>query len=257
MNTKKKWRGTDVRLVDPDQVLTRLTHWQQGTQRNVATAQYPEPCNIIAASAWIKIPPDMIATESFIYQDKRSGLWIQAVGTRLIPKELVAAWLDLQQSGGCVGTWVNLAAIPPRNQPTMVVRESLTKGHDPVTLAHQLNERNLYQIKGHDVRTWYPELFRDIDHIRVDDYDEEGMQQFRKRRPYGGAKLPDQACGYSKCIVSPLGVFTSAKAAAEAAGIKASKVYLLAKHERHGYRYITKQEYFALTSINKSEMQIS
>jgi hypothetical protein len=255
MNTKKKWQGMQGRLPDdPDNVLTRLQHWTIGSQRNMATQQYPEPCNLIAASAWHRIPPDMIATESFIYRDRRTGLWIQAVGTRLIPRDLVAAWLDLQQTGGAVATWTNLAAIPPRRQPTLSAKEIITTRLDPVTLAHQLNERGLYRIRGVDIRAWYPELFQGIDNIRVADYDEEGMLKLRKPKT---TKLAEQSCGSSKCIETPLGVFASAKIAAEAAGIKPARVYLLAKHQRGGYRYITKQEYLAQAEINKSDRQLS
>jgi len=86
-NFRKRWTGDLPHPEAPDLMLSRAMAWTPDPQRKYSTINGLEPNNISAAVAWTKIPQDLVASDAFIYKDRKTGLWVQAVGYPLISKE--------------------------------------------------------------------------------------------------------------------------------------------------------------------------
>ena len=237
----KKWLGSARHQPEqPDIVVARHLRWTMASRHNWATVSYPEPCNLTAAAAWSQIPRDMIAREAIIYRDGPSGLWIQAVAYRLIPPDLAGAWCDLQSSMGAVATWRAVNPQPARHQPTLVEAEINSRSHDDVTLTHVLDQLDKFMIGDKNIKLIMPDSFGDM------------TRGYIKQTWVKPQRAPGQVkC--SKCILTPQGVFVSARAASDALGIKYNQVALRAQRCQDGFRYITTEEYLAHKKINNTD----
>jgi hypothetical protein len=143
---RKKWSGNYPHPEAPDQVLSALVKWVPDSTKKYSTINGYEPNNITAAVAWTRIPPDLVASDAFIYKDKKTGLWVQAVGHPLITREQSKSWIDLQIANGAQKSWFNQYAVPRLPQKPYTLREIPAKTIDKVTYIEMLAHQN----KPHD-----------------------------------------------------------------------------------------------------------
>jgi len=245
--SRKKWWGTSFPQPEmPDAVLSRLTHWTPDNSKKYSTLNGYEPFNLTAAAAWLRIPDDLIASDAFIYRDKKTNLWIQAVGYPLIPVEEVQSWCDLQQSSGAVQTWTNLAAQPRLPQKPLTLREVPAKTIDQITYIEMIAEQNKFVVNGVDITTLVP-WARAKD---VDVYAEPPKRKTYPKRETGKFFVRTN----SKCLATPKGVYQSITAAAADLDLTFSGLTYHLKRGSPGFRYISTDDYLErIAELNKSE----
>lgn len=245
--SRKKWSGNSVPLPEmPDAVLSRLVQWTPDSSKRYSTLNGYEPNNLSAAAAWIKIPPDLVASDAFIYQDKKTALWIQAVGYPLIPVEQVQSWCDLQLSSGAEQVWTNLAAQPRLPQKPYTQREMPGKASDPVTYIEMIACQKKFIINGLDMTELVP-WAKPKD---VDVYAEPPKRKTYPKRETGKFFIRTN----SKCLETPKGIYQSVTQAAADLGMSFCGVTHHLKRGTKGYRYISVDEYLErIAELNKSE----
>jgi hypothetical protein len=252
----RKWMGIRTTYPqDPDLVLAKLLNWTPGPMNGPATWPYPEPCNIIAAAAFEnKIPQEAIASEAFIFKDKKTNLWVQAVGTKLLKWDDVAAWHDLQTSLGAVAVWYFNQAWPPRRQPKFIDQATEVKPTDIISNIHLLNNMGKFKINDIDLTKLYPEKFAGLSDIEIV-IAQQDVKDYRRLKLPQEKKLPGQRSGYSKCVIAPHGLFVSATLAGAAINKSSAWVSVRASKGIEGYQYISRSEYLRLTGLNTHEQK--
>lgn len=230
----------------PDLVLSALVKWVPDSSKKYSTLNGYEPNNITAAAAWHKIPQDLVASDAFIYKDKKTGLWVQAVGYPLIPVDKVKDWCELQMSHGAVCFWTNLNAQPRLPQKPYTLREIPGQTKDPVTYIEMLGEQNKFVVNGIDMLDLNPlGRPRDVDvhadHTKRKIYPKRERTKFHIR-------------SNSRCLETPSGVYQSVTQAAEDMGMSFCGVTHHMNKGTKGYRYISVEEYLMRKQmLNKHE----
>lgn len=233
--TKKRWTGELPHPEAPDLVLSRAVAWTPDPQRKYSTINGLEPNNISAAVAWTKIPRDLIASDAFIYKDKKTGLWVQAVGYPLIPREQAQTWIELQITNGAEQSWYNQYAQPRLPQKPYTLREIPAKTIDKITYIELLADQNKFIVNGINLCDLNPlGRPRDVDvnagPVKRKTYPRKNTGVFHVRRN-------------SRCLETPRGVYQSVSAAAGAMGMSFCGVTHHLKKNSPGYRYISVEEY--------------
>ena len=232
---RKKWTGDFPKPEAPDQVLSALVKWVPDSSKKYSTINGLEPNNITAAVAWTRIPEDLVASDAFIYKDRKTGLWIQAVGYPLIPKEQAKSWIDLQMSSGAQRSWFNQYAHPRLPQKPYTLRETPGKTIDQITYIEMLAHQNKFMLNGQNLLDLNPVG-------RPKEVDVEGLPIKRKNYP---KRDPTKFIfrRNSKFILTPKGVYQSVSAAAGDMDMTFSGVSFHLKRNSPGYRIITEEEY--------------
>lgn len=115
--TDRLWRGwLKSQPLNPDSTIARHLNWSSGGRGGYATVGYPEPVNITAASAWVKLNKDNIPDDAIIYRDSKTNLWIVAVDIRFVPPDKAEDWGMEQAYNGAIAFWVNDKPCPLRQQ---------------------------------------------------------------------------------------------------------------------------------------------
>lgn len=232
---RKRWTGLSPHPEAPDLVLSRAVSWTPDSTKKYSTINGYEPNNITAAVAWTKIPNDLIASDAFIYKDKKTGLWVQAVGYPLIPRELAQAWIELQINNGAVGSWYNRYAQPRLPQKPYTLKEVPAKTVDKVTYIEMLAHQNKFMLNGINLLDLNP-VGRPKD---VDIFAEPPKRKtYEKRDP---TKFTFR--NNSKCLMTPKGVYQSVSQAAGDMGMSFCGLAYHMKKGTAGYRYISADEY--------------
>jgi len=243
--TRKKWMGDGPHPEAPDLVLSRAVSWTPDPQRKYSTINGLEPNNITAAAAWTKIPEDLVACDAFIYRDKKTKLWVQAVGYPLIPREQAQAWIDLQITNGAHTSWFNQYAQPRLPQKPYTQREVPAKTIDQVTYIEMLAHQNKFMVNGINLCDLNPVgCPKDIDvyaePIKRKTYPKRDPTKFYIRRN-------------SKFLITPKGVYASVSQAAADMGMSFCGVTHHLKKNSPGYTYISADEYLMRVSeLNKN-----
>lgn len=246
-NFRKRWSGAMLVPQAPDLVLSILVKWVPDSSKKYSTINGYEPNNITAAAAWTKIPPDLIASDAFIYKDKITGLWVQAVGYPLITVEQARSWVDLQMANGAEQYWTNLNAQPRLPQKPYTLREVPAKTVDPVTYIEMIGEQNKFIVNGQNLLDLNP-LGRPKD---VDVYAEPAKRKTYPRRNSGIFHIRSN----SKFLQTPKGVYASITQAAADMGMSFCGVTHHLRKGTKGYAYITQEEYITRTQdLNKNEV---
>jgi hypothetical protein len=242
---RKKWSGNYPHPEAPDQVLSALVKWVPDSTKKYSTINGYEPNNITAAAAWTKIPPDLVASDAFIYKDKKTGLWVQAVGYPLITKKQSKSWIDLQMANGAQQYWVNQYAIPRMPQKPYTLREIPAKTIDKVTYIEMLAHQNKFMVAGVNLLELNP-LGRPRE---LDVYAEP-----RKRKNYEkGNTGVFHIRRNSRYVETPKGVYFSISAAADDMDMSFCGLNHHIKKGTKGYRIITKEEYLTrVEELNKN-----
>ena len=232
---RKKWSGGIPCPEAPDLVLSALMRWVPDSAKKYSTINGYEPNNITAAVAWTKIPNDLIASDALIYKDKKTKLWIQAVGYPLIPAGQAKSWVDLQMSNGAIRFWTNLNALPRLPQKPYTLKEIPAKTIDKVTYIEMLAHQNKFMVAGINLCDLNPlGKARDIDVFAEPPprpvYEKRNTGVFTFRRN-------------SRFIMTPQGVYQSVTAAAADMGMTFQGVNFHLKKGSPGYRVITGEEY--------------
>jgi hypothetical protein len=242
---RKKWSGNFPRPEAPDLVLSALVKWVPDSSKKYSTINGLEPNNITAAVAWTRIPPDLVASDAFIYKDRKTGLWIQAVGYPLIPKEQAKSWIDLQISSGAQRSWYNQYAQPRLPQKPYTLREIHAKTNDKVTYIEMLAHQNKFMLNGQNLLDLNPlGQPRDIDVFAEP-----------PQRPVYAKRDPSKFTfrRNSKFIMTPKGVYQSVSAAAGDMGMSFCGLTYHMKKGTTGYRYISAEEYLLrVQELNKN-----
>jgi hypothetical protein len=215
---KRKWMDYEIpkKIYDPDTILAKQLAWKRG-QNNIATSSYPEPCNIIAASAWPKMIPKEAEAQAYIlYKCGSSGLWIQCISTEEYTHEQAEVWLDQQLSMGAVNAWSNADAIQPRYQPTIIDVED-------EEFTNILRFRGTYTIGDIDI------LGSTSSHF--------ANKPARVYR-FGGKEKR----GVKKPILTPKGIFPSVALASKEFDLTSNSIAVMARGNRNGFRYLSKDE---------------
>ena len=234
-NIRKKWSGIGPHPKAPDIVLSALLKWVPDSTKKYSTINGYEPNNITAAAAWTKIPPDLVASDAFIYKDNKTGLWVQAVGYPLITGKQARAWIDLQTANGATYTWFNQYAQPRLPQKPYTLKEIPAKTIDKVTYIEMLAHQNKFMFNGIDLCDLNP-VGRPRD-LNVND-------EPRKRKTYAKRETGVfHIRSNSKFLATPKGVYFSISAAAADMGLTFSGLNHHLKKGTKGYRIITKEEY--------------
>jgi len=243
---RKKWTGEFPHPEAPDLVLSVLMKWVPDCSKKYSTINGYEPNNLIAAAAWTKIPPDLVASDAFIYKDKKTGLWVQAVGYPLITNETYRAWVELQTSLGAVKTWTNYYAQPRLPQKPYTLKEVPAKTADKVTYIEMIADQNKFVVNGINLVDLNP-TGRPKD---IDVHAEPTPRKTYEKRETGKF----YARRNSKYIETPKGIFISITAAADANDMTFSGLNYHLKKGTKGYRTISYEEYLIRSAVlNKSE----
>jgi len=248
-NVRKKWTGNGLCPDAPDLVLGRLVGWVPDSTKKYSTINGYEPNNITAAVAWTKIPKDLVASDAFIYRDKKTGLWVQAVGYPLIPKEQAQAWIDLQMVNGALSSWYNQYAQPRLPQKPYTQREIPAKTADKVTYIEMLGHQNKFVVNGINLVDLNPLG-------RPRDIDVNAEPEKRKSKTYT-KRDPTQFTirKNSKCLETPRGVYQSVTQAAADMNMSFCGITHHMRKGTAGYRYITVEEYLIRSAVlNKHEV---
>lgn len=257
MNFRRAWHGyLDKYPAHPDAVLSRLIQWNRGYKPNIATAAYPEPINLIAASAWKAKPIIQDYQHALIFLDEITNYWIIAIGTLDLSSSNLQTWMLEQFSLGACAVWTNSNALLPRQQPTYdsLDDEPGTTTHgskDPITLTYRLKEMDKYRVGNIDLTELYPDKFK-ISAKRLTLLAEVDSQPKIRTKPLG-PKLDGQGSGRSKCVYTPMGVFPSISAAAEPHDCSISKMHTLVAGPDPAYGYLSKEEYLRRVELNITE----
>jgi len=244
--SRKKWLGAGPHPRAPDLVLSMLVQWQPDFTKKYSTLNGYEPNNFTAAAAWTKIPADLVASDAFIYLDRETGLWVQAVGYPLISKEQVNGWVDLQLSSGAKLAWTNLNGEPRLPQKPYTQREIPAKTLDKVTYIEMLKEQNKFIVNGIDLCELNP-----VGRPReVDIYAEPKKRKSYVKKQTGVFQIRKN----SRCVETPQGVYQSITQAAEEMGMSFGGITHHMDKGTKGYRYITVEEYLIrIAVLNKNE----
>jgi hypothetical protein len=232
---RKKWSGDFPRPEAPDLVLSALVKWTPDSTKRYSTINGYEPNNFTAAVAWTRIPLDLVASDAFIYKDRKTKLWIQAVGYPLIPREQAQSWIDLQISNGAQRSWYNQYAQPRLPQKPYTLKEVPAKTADKVTYIEMLGHQNKFMVAGQNLLDLNPlgrpkEVDVEAEPIKRKNYPRKNTGIFHIRRN-------------SKCLETPKGVYQSVSAAAGDMGLSFCGVTHHLKKNSPGYRYISVEEY--------------
>jgi hypothetical protein len=242
---RKKWTGCSIDPQAPDLVLSRAVNWVPDPQRKYSTINGYEPNNITAAVAWTKIPPDLIASNAFIYRDLRSKLWVQAVGYPLIPREKSRDWIDLQMSNGAQGFWTNQYAVQRLPQRSYTQIETPRKSVDPITYIELLGQQNKFMVNDINLLELNPRgRPKDCEitsgPILRKTYDKRNLGIFHIR-------------SNSKFLQTPKGVYASISSASADMDMTFSGLKYHLTKNTPGYRYITQDEYLLRSQeLNKN-----
>lgn len=242
---RKKWSGGLPSPEAPDLVLSALMRWVPDSAKKYSTINGYEPNNITAAVAWTKIPNDLIASDALIYKDKKTKLWIQAVGHPLIPCEQAKAWVDLQMSSGAIRFWTNLNALPRLPQKPYTQREIPAKNIDKITYIEILGEQNKFMVNGINLLDLNPlgrprEIEIEQGPVKRKSYAKRDPNKFIPRRN-------------SRFILTPKGVYFSISAAAADLGLSFQGLNFHLKKGNPNYRTITEEEYLLrVQDLNKN-----
>jgi hypothetical protein len=244
-NFRKKWMGDRPLPQSPDMVLSALLKWIPDHTKKYSTVNGYEPNNLTAASAWHKIPEDLIASDAFIYKDKKTGLWIQAVGYPLISKLQADSWVDLQMSSGAVRCWTNPNATPRLPQKPYSQREVYSKNTDQITYIEQIGQQNKFTVNGINLLDLNPlgrpRPIEDCEPKQRKDYVKQDPSKFYIR-------------SNSRCLQTPTGIYASISQAAADMGVSFNGVSHHLKRNTPGYRVISGLEYQQrMQELNKSE----
>lgn len=248
-NFRKRWSGVMLVPQAPDLVLSALVKWVPDNSKKYSTINGYEPNNITAAAAWTKIPPDLVASDAFIYKDRRTGLWVQAVGYPLIPREKVKDWVDLQMANGAEQYWTNLNAQPRLPQKPYTQREIPGQTKDQITYIEIIGEQNKFMVNDINLLDLNP-----LGRPKNLDINAEPKKRktYTKRDPN---KFEFRS--NSKFLITPQGVYRSVSSAAAAMGMSFCGLSYHMKKGTQGYRYITAEEYVLRIkeSSNKEEAE--
>ena len=244
-NIRKKWTGDYLCPQAPDLVLSRLVGWIPDSTKKYSTINGYEPNNITAAVAWTKIPRDLVASDAFIYRDKKTNLWVQAVGYPLIPREQAQAWIDLQISNGAQRSWYNQYAQPRLPQKPYTLKEIPAKTADKITYIEMIGHQNKFMVAGQNLLDLNP-LGRPR---AVDIYAEPPKRkQYQKQDPDKFEFRKN-----SKFLMTPKGVYRSVSSAAADMSMSFCGLSYHMKKGTQGYRYISAEEYrLRLEELNKN-----
>ena len=246
-NFRKKWSGTNLPQPElPSVVLSRLTQWMPDSTKKYSTLNGYEPNNLTAAVAWSMIPNDLIASDAFIYKDKYTGLWIQAVGYPLISREQARSWIDLQMTAGADQHWTNLNAQPRLPQKPLTLKEFPAKTADQVTYIEMISHQNKFIVNGIDITTLVP-------WAKAKDIDIFAEPEKRKTYPKKDTSV-FHIRSNSKFLITPKGVYKSVSSAAGDMGMSFCGLTYHMKKGTTGYRFISAEEYLErIKDLNKSE----
>jgi len=241
---KKTWLGNCQQGMprDPDAVLAHLLEWQRGTQKNnTATCAYPEPINLTAASAWRKFPKITDCNYAFIYYDAGTRLWIKAMAINEVGIDDIDLWQKQELQQGCELIWINRRAEAER--PAMTLNDqddepgTMNNGIDQISLTVRLQQMDKYRVGDTDLVELLPNKFKikDVNNIPGP----------RERIPRGklGPRPKREYNRQAKPVITPLGMFDSASAAAKHYGVSITWVATRASINKQGFRYITREEY--------------
>jgi hypothetical protein len=240
-NFRKKWSGKTLPQPElPSLVLSRLTQWTPDSSKKYSTLNGYEPNNLTAAVAWTKIPDDLVASDAFIYKDKLTGLWIQAVGYPLIGIESIQTWIDLQMSQGACQYWTNLNAQPRLPQKPLTLREVSAKNIDQITYIEMIDQQNKFVVNGVDMTELVPwARARSVDVLTT-----RKPRKTYTKRDTGVFHIRSN----SKFLTTPKGVYFSVSAAAADMGLSFCGLTYHLKRGSNGFRYITEEEYLVRTA---------
>jgi hypothetical protein len=219
--------------------------WTPDHQKKYSTLNGYEPNNLTAAAAWTKIPQDLIASDAFIYKDRKTGLWIQAVGYPLITREQAQSWIDLQMANGAVSYWYNRYAQPRLPQKPYTQREIPAKNIDKITYIEIIAEQNKFMVNDINLLDLNPvgrprEIEITEGPIKRKNYPRKNTGIFHIRKN-------------SKFLITPKGVYASVSAAASDMGLTFSGITHHLKRGSPGYRYISADEYLLrVNELNKN-----
>jgi hypothetical protein len=245
-NERKKWSGNGISPIAPDLALSVYMQWKQDPARRYSSINGYEPNNITAAAAWTLIPNDLIASDAVIYRDKKTNLWVQAVGYPLIPREKTKDWIELQMAHGAVQYWTNQYAQPRLPLKPYTQIETPGKVIDQISYIEMINEQGKFLVNGIDLRDLNP---------RGRPKDINVHAEPRKRKVYekrDGTKFVIRK--NSKFLTTPKGVYLSVTQAAADMGMTFCGLSYHLKRNTPGYRYITEDEYLIRSAVlNKNE----
>jgi hypothetical protein len=245
-NIRKKWSGDLPHPEAPDLVLSRAVNWTPDSQKKYSTLNGYEPNNITAAVAWTRIPEDLIASDAFIYKDKKTGLWVQAVGYPLIPLEKSQEWVDLQMANGAQTYWTSRYAVPRLPQKPYTLKEVPAKTADKVTYIEVLAHQNKFMVNGVNLCDLNP-LGQPKD---IDIFAEPPPRPVYQKRDTGVFHIRSN----SKFVLTPKGVYFSVSAAAADMGMSFSGITHHIKKGSKDYRFISAEEYqLRVAELNKNE----
>lgn len=250
MKFRRVWHGyLNKYPMDPDTALARQLNWSKGYKLNLANCSYPEPINLIAASAWHKLPNVERYRHTILYYDSNTKLWVVAITLLDLSVDNLRTWMLEQFSLGAQAVWTNDAVSPARPQPAFssMDDEPGTMGansNDPITLTIRLQEMDKFRLGEIDLISFYPEKFEHSE-IRIKKLKIYDPDTKKIRREPTEPKLPGQGSGRCKCVYTPMGVYPSISAAAQAHKVSISKMHTLVAGFDQEYGYLDKQEYLA------------
>lgn len=252
---RRKWVGNLKTLpLDPDLVLSRLVQWTRDPQQRFSSLDGPEPDNLTCASAWQgQVPEGAIAREAFIYRDKHTDLWIQAVPWRIVNQNEMPKWCDMQRALGAQAVWYNYNSKPHRRRKTYAERELIKIHSNDITYVDLLHESG--KLKFGDI-----DFTKLIPHAQPRSVDIDILKLLAQQNPTGKRRYAKLAPGERqrlayKPVRTPLGLFGSVNAAAAAHGFTASKMsVLINRDDGTNYQFIDKNDYAKLIlNVNTSE----
>lgn len=243
---RKRWSGVMIVPEAPDLVLSRAVEWTPDFQKKYSTLNGYEPNNLIAAAAWTNIPRDLIASDAFIYKDRKTKLWVQAVGYPLITRENYRDWIELQMSAGASQYWINQYAQPRLPLKPYTQIETPGKVIDQISYIEMINEQGKFIVNGIDLRDLNPRG-RPKD---IDVYAELPKRKTYEKRDTGVFHIRRN----SKFLQTPKGVYASVSSAAADMGMTFCGLTYHIKRNSPGYGYITEDEYLIRSAVlNKNE----
>ena len=249
---RRKWVGNLKTLpLDPDLVLSRLVQWTRDPQQRFSTLDGPEPDNLTCASAWQgQVPDNALSREAFVYRDKHTDLWIQAVPWRVITQNDMPKWCDMQRALGAEAVWYNYNSKPHRRRKTYAERELTQVQSNEITHVDILHQAGKFKLGDVDLVTLVPNgrpRSIDIDIMKLlSEQTTVTKKRYNKLEP-GQKQRPA-----TKPVRTPLGVFPSVNAASEAHGFSASKMsVIINRDDGTNYKFIPRDEYLKLTADSK------
>jgi hypothetical protein len=253
---QRKWVGNiKTYPLDPDLVLSRLMQWVRDPSHRFSTLDGTEPDNLTCASAWLgHIPNNAIAREAFIYKDKNTNLWVQAIPWKIVSQTEVIKWSDMQRTLGAIAIWFNGNAKPHRRIKTYAERELTKINSSELTYVDLLQETGRLRFGDIDMAKLIPMAQpRSID---IDIRQLMAQPELNNRKKYPKLQPGQTQRLAVKPVCTPQGVFSSVTAAAKSHGISPSKMSTILRAESDGYRYLSKEEYFKLTGRSIEDIRL-